>query len=504
MGILKDVETFLLPADLLADNGIPSMSIAWLDHPSASLQNHIITTCRHNTDTAYQAASISKAITALAVAKLIDQGRLTYETKVGDFIPNKILESIGSVYWIDKITVGGLLSHTSGLSQHGFMGYAGDPLPSYEQLFAGRPPAKTPRIRFTSFPGSEMRYSGGGYTLLQVFLENFTGLPFADFMRQTVLEPLGMTRSVYGDLPPEEKNYARAHFTAYTPGTSDTTSRGYHRFAELAAAGLWTTPTDLLKATAAIQTSLYFTPFGSSQPFLSQQTARAMLTRASPSSPDPSRRLAMGWFTDSTFFAHGGDNHPGYTCYLIASHSNPSDLQESPSDVPLMDYLSSRKPSLFSLAIMTNSTLGFPMIKKLISALFVMKSFPLYPNLPGGISSMTDYVPLQAPEGIIFTPGWEDWIGHWEEEWEIYDDEGTPMVAWDGMEMPHRLLQTASPVPIIEGVRGFFFKIDGVEMGIRLVPGLGGHKWIEIVGNSVKVLGRSQAYMADRQWVLPS
>lgn len=549
MGFLKDIETYILSADTLADLGVPSVSIAWLDNPSSNLQSHTISNGRETTETIYQACSISKAITALAVAKLVDQGKLSYETKVIDFIPKSILDSIGSEHLMRHVTVAKLLSHTSGLSQRRFPGYASERLPTCEEVFAGRPPANTPRVRFSSLPGSEMSYSGGGYTLLQVFLENFTGLDFASFMRQTVFIPLGMTRSVYGLLPPEENNYARANYIAHTRGTTDTTGRGYHRFTELAATGLWSTPSDLVKATSAIQTSLRPGSPGSFQPFLSQQTVQSMLTVASPRPSDISRRIGMGWFSDSTFFAHAGDDDPGYTCYLIACHSAPALI---PGDATI------RPPDLlFNLAVMTNSTLGFPIIKKLILNLFAMKQVPFYPTLPG-ISSTTDVVPLLVPEGISFS-GWEPWIGHWiihslgechdrvpterigclpgrrnqsnafheisvqlnafhemhtnffpadrqdifsrhEDEWEIYEDEGSPMVAWDGLEMPHRLLLAASPMPIVEGVRGFFFRIEGVEMGIRLVPGTNGEKWIEIVGSEVKFLRRSNGHVAEPQW----
>lgn len=291
MGVLKDIETFFLPVGNLADEGVPSVSIAWLDRPFGNIQSHTITQGRENTETIYQACSISKAITALAVAKLVDQGILSYETKVVDFIPQSIIQSIGSEHLMEYVTVGRLLSHTSGLSQHGFPGYAGDSLPAYDDIFAGRWPSNTPRVRFSSLPGSEWKYSGGGYLLLQVFLENFTGMGFADFMQQTVLDPLGMNRSVYGDPSYKEYNYAQANFTAHTPSSQ---GRSYHRFPELAAAGLWSTPTDLLKATSAIQNSLYPSPPRSPAPFLSQSTAQVMLAQTHPNSPDPNSQTAQG------------------------------------------------------------------------------------------------------------------------------------------------------------------------------------------------------------------
>lgn len=104
---------------------------------------------------------------------------------------------------------------------------------------------------------------------------------------------------------------------------------------------------------------------------------------------------------------------------------------------------------------------------------------------------MADFVPLVCPDGMQL-PGWEPWIGHWEDGWEIYEDEGVPMVVWDGVEMPCRLMLTATMMPVVEGVKGFSYRIEGTEMGLRCAPGTGGGKWIEIVGDSVKVLQRAK------------
>lgn len=258
MGVLKDIELYLASADRLNDDGVPSASIALLEEPFGPIQSHVITNGYEDPNTLYQACSISKVITALAVAKLIDQGRLSYETKVVDYVDDAVLEGIldpRTAHLMELVTVGLLVSHRSGLSQHGFAGYTDqEEMPTYQQVFAGRPPANSPRMKFLSFPGSQCSYSGGGFTLVQLLLEKVTNTPFPELMRAVVLEPLGMTRSLFGDLPPEEKNYAKPHTTAYMPSP-----RGPHHFTELAAAGLWTTPTDLLKAMAAIQHSLHST-----------------------------------------------------------------------------------------------------------------------------------------------------------------------------------------------------------------------------------------------------
>lgn len=549
MGVLKDLETFVVNAAQLREAGIPSVSMAFLDDPLSPVQHHVMSSGAENVETVYQACSISKAITALAVAKLVDQGRLSYDTKIIEHIPPPIAESIvddKTEHLLQHVTVGMLLSHRSGLSQHGFPGYVGEPA-KYPELFSGKPPSNTPRIRFNSLPGSQYSYSGGGFTLLQVVLEHITWTPFADFMQETVLIPLGMSRSRYGDPVSGDNNYARAYSTAYTPGTSS--SRGYHRFTEIAAAGLWTTPSDLLKATAAIQRSLY-----SQNGFLSPKTARKMLTLVAPNDAPSARPMGMGWAMDRTFFGHTGQNEPGYTCYVLGGHR----INEVP---PIFN-----NPRLMSLAIMTNSALGWPTIKKLVAAIFTFRVWPLYDTLPANWN-MTDFPPYTAPEGLNTGDKWKDFVGHWtskkipgsysspstthttttttttssasppnpqqlqqqqhspagtvdtpshltslltlhDGEWEIFEDNGLPMLAFDGVDQAMRLRPGASPWFRLNGRVDMAFVVDGLELGVRMCfqPKVQGEwrdlqslmqatqnedeMWIELVQDAVTILRR--------------
>lgn len=485
MGALKDIETFLIPREKLNDDGVPSMSMAILEDPAAGIQNHIITSGDNDTDTVYQACSISKAITALAVAKLIDQGELSYETKVTDYVPWDVLNAIVDTkteHLLEYVTVGRLVSHTSGLSQHGFPGYVGEP-PGYQEIFSGKPPSNTPRIRFSSFPGSQVSYSGGGFTLLQILLEKLLAKPFPQIMQETVLQPLNMTRSRYGDLEPGENNYARAYSTAYTLGTS-ANLRGYHRFPELAAAGLWTTPSDLLKAVSAIQRSLY-----SQDGFLTPQTAREMLTPVSPN--DSKLSMAMGWGSDDTFFAHAGDNDPGYQCYVVGAHSLPQTPQGG------------NEKSLASVAIMCNSSIAFPTIKRTVAAIFTLKGWPLYSSLPCNFGSLGEIVPFTGPDGILLGNEWKAFIGHWRadtstdpststDEYEIYDDEGTPRLAFDGVEEPMRLMPGALYWKPNGRDPRFTFVVHGLEMALGLVcdEEVGVGRRIDLVQESVTTLWR--------------
>ncbi|GIZ48262.1 hypothetical protein CKM354_001133000 [Cercospora kikuchii] len=520
MGILKDLETFMVNTGQLREAGIPSVSVAYLDDPLSPIQHNVTSRGEENSETIYQACSISKAITALAVAKLVDQGRLKYETKVIDHIPANIINAIvddKTRHLLRYVTIAMLLSHRSGLSQHGFPGYMGEPA-LYAEIFTGKPPSNTPRIRFDSFPGSCFSYSGGGFTLLQLVLEQITWTPFADLMQEMVLAPLNMHRSRYGDPAPGDNNYARAHVTAFTPGTPS--PRGYHRFTELAAAGLWTTPSDLLKATSAIQKSLY-----SNDGFLTTKTARKMLSLAAPHDGDSS--MGLGWALNETFFGHSGDNDPGYTCYVLSTHR----IKEVPDCI--------NNPRLMSFAIMTNSSLGWPTIKKLVAAIFAFRGWPQYDKLPA-YGTFTDLVPYLVPEGVNFGDLWTDFVGTWTArkktpqprnspptptisitpanafysfqspqsqtsqsrvqtptslvnslnlggigtgtrtptsttpdevtvgEWELFSDNGIPMLAFEGVGEAMRLHPGAAPWYKLDGRVDQTFTVIGLELAIRL------------------------------------
>ncbi|KAF2213364.1 hypothetical protein CERZMDRAFT_83555 [Cercospora zeae-maydis SCOH1-5] len=520
MGILKDLETFTANSSQLREAGIPSVSVAYLDDPLSPIQHNVTSTGEENSETIYQACSISKPITALAVAKLVDQRRLSYETKVIEHIPANIIDAIvddNTRHLLQYVTIAMLLSHRSGLSQHGFPGYVGEPA-GYEPIFSGKPPSNTPRIRFDSFPGSCFGYSGGGFVLLQIMLEQITWTSFPNLMHELVLAPLGMHRSRYGDPVPGDNNYARAHVTGFTPGTSS--PRGYHRFTELAAAGLWTTPSDLLKATSAIQKSLY-----TNDGFLTTKTARTMLSHGAPQ--DENSTMGLGWALNQTFFGHSGDNDPGYTCYVLATHR----IKEVPSCI--------NNPRLMSLAIMTNSALGWPTIKKFVAAIFAFRGWPLYENLPG-YGKLTGFVPFLAPEGSNFGDLWTEFVGTWTArkapqlakdfppipaisvtpantlyshqllsnntpeyrvqtltplanslnlggigsgtktstrlssddvtvgEWEFFSDNGLPMLAYEGIEQAMRLRPAATPWFHLDGRFDQTFVVEGLELAIRL------------------------------------
>src|SRR5580704_2020099 len=144
-------------------------------------------------NTIFQAGSISKPLAAMAALHLVQEGKLALDAPVNSTLVSwKLPESPASK---DKpVTLRELLTHTGGLTVHGFPGYAAkEPVPTLVQVLDGQKPANTPPIRLESEPGAKWNYSGGGYTVMQQTLLDATKEPFPKLMHDTVLAPIGMT-----------------------------------------------------------------------------------------------------------------------------------------------------------------------------------------------------------------------------------------------------------------------------------------------------------------------
>ena len=226
---------------------------------------------RVTADTLFQAASISKCLTALAALRLVDQGRLTLDEAVNERLQSWKIPASEFIQG-ERVTVRRLLSHQAGITVHGFAGYAaGQPLPTLTEILNGTPPANNAAIRVDTIPGTQPRYSGGGYMVLQLLLTDVTGQPFPDLMQEIVLQPLGLTASSFEQPLPVslEKLAAIGHDKNGQPIPG-----GAHCYPEMAAAGLWTTPTDLARFALGIQHARSGRPHA----VLSLAPAREMLT----------------------------------------------------------------------------------------------------------------------------------------------------------------------------------------------------------------------------------
>lgn len=193
--------------------------------------------------TVFQASSISKPIFALAIMRLVDQGRLDLDQDVNTVLNSWRIPCSGD--WQPRITLRQLLSHSAGLTTHSFPGYqTSEPLPNLHQILSGHPPAVTEPVEVNILPGLQCRYSGGGTLVGQQILVDLMGQPFPDIMRTYVLNPLGMTDSTY--LQPLPDEWAARAATAH-PWKGVPLQGKNHIYPEMAAAGLWTTATDLAR-----------------------------------------------------------------------------------------------------------------------------------------------------------------------------------------------------------------------------------------------------------------
>jgi CubicO group peptidase (beta-lactamase class C family) len=203
-----------------------------------------------------------------------------------------------------------LLSHSAGLTVHGFPGYnAKASVPTLVEILDGkRPPANTDAIRVDILPGKQFRYSGGGYTVLQQLLIDVTGKPFPDLLQEVVLRKSGMSHSTFTQ--PLAKDLEPLAAIAHERGKA--IDGRWHTYPEMAAAGLWTTASDL----ALFAIDLMESAEGKPGKVLSPEMARQMLTRQIGSY---GLGLSVGDGNEGIGnFSHGGGNE-GFTCMLIAN-----------------------------------------------------------------------------------------------------------------------------------------------------------------------------------------
>lgn len=252
-------------------------------------------------ETIFQAASISKPVAATGMLRLVEEGKLALDTPVNDYLKswklpdNKFTEK-------EKVTLRRIVAHNAGLTVHGFPGYAStDSVPTVPQLLDGAKPANTAAVRVDTFPGAITRYSGGGITIEQLAMTDVTGEPFPALLKRLVLDPIGMTNSGY-DQPLAAPRTAKAA-AGYRPDGKMVEGR-WHTYPEMAAAGLWTTPTDLLKWSMEIAAARA----GKSTKVLSQKMATEMLT---PHKDAFGLGPALGGKGAGFNFGHGGANE-GY------------------------------------------------------------------------------------------------------------------------------------------------------------------------------------------------
>lgn len=325
--------------ELMRMFGVPGMSVAVIRDSRIHWAKgygiaDVETGAPVDTGTLFQAASISKPVAAMAVLKAVQDGRFGLDDDINSILKSWKLNG-GEFTRERPVTPRTLTSHISGLGDaFGYPGYdPGTPLPTMVQLLEGRDPSNTGPIFMERAPWAAFEYSGGGVSLMQLALSDARGRPFAEILRNDVLKPIGMSRSTFEQpLPPTlDQNAARAH---------DATGKGrgpkWHVYPELAAAGLWTTPSDLARFAIEVERAAR----GESQRVLNKAMATEMLTPVGVGSYAVGFSIAKqgeGWY-----FSHGGSNW-GFQSNLIM-----------------------HKVKGYGVAMMTNAEVGGPLMSEVL------------------------------------------------------------------------------------------------------------------------------------------
>jgi CubicO group peptidase (beta-lactamase class C family) len=257
--------------------------------------------------TLFQAASISKPVAAMGALALVEQGKLSLDEDVNGRLKSwKVPDSDFTKE--QKVTLRRLVTHSAGLTVHGFRGYAADePTPTLAQALDGQKPANSAAIRVDILPSSRWRYSGGGYNVMQQLMIDVTGKQFPELMRELVLDKIGMNHSTYEQPLPK----AMAAQAAIGHRASGAAVKGkWHTYPEMAAAGLWTTPFDLALFAIELQKS----KVGKSNKVLSQAMTNQMLTKQIE---NWGLGISIGGDGKAASFSHGGANE-GFRCNMFA------------------------------------------------------------------------------------------------------------------------------------------------------------------------------------------
>lgn len=257
-------------------------------------------------ETMFLAGSISKPVAATRAHQLAEAGVISLDTNVNQYLSSWQLPD-NEFTVSEKVTTRRILNHTAGLTVWGFPGYdKGDTIPSVTEVLDGK--GNTDSVRVYKEPGESWMYSGGGYTIMQLLISDLEQKPFTTILQEEVLDPLGMTRSTFANPLPEQYHGIAA--TGYRFDGTEVEGK-WPIYPEMAAAGLWTSPSQLILWAREMQ-QIYQTQ---QDGLLKSETVREMLT---PGLNDH----GLGPVSSDHTFGHGGADE-GFRARLVAWKEQP-------------------------------------------------------------------------------------------------------------------------------------------------------------------------------------
>ncbi|MCX6223020.1 MAG: serine hydrolase [Bacteroidia bacterium] len=261
-----------------------------------------------DTNTLFQAASISKPVVALAALELVENGKLNLDNDINDYLKNW---NIPDNKFTDqrKITLRMLLTHTAGIRPGGCDSiYNPDkPLPTIIEILDGRAPAEPAPVVVDTLPGTTWQYANAGFMVIQKAIMDNTDNDFASYMNKHILSKIGMKNSTFRQPLPKEY-FKNVTFGNY--GNGNVRENKWNTYPQLAAGGLWSTPSDLARFAIVIQNSYQ----GKSNKIISQNMTKQMLTKGLG---NWGLGFCLDGQNDSLSFSHGGSND-GFRCNMFA------------------------------------------------------------------------------------------------------------------------------------------------------------------------------------------
>jgi CubicO group peptidase (beta-lactamase class C family) len=370
-------------------------------------------------ETLFQGASISKVVNAFAVMQLVQAGKLDLDTNVNRYLQSwQVPEN--DMTRKQPVTLRGILSHSAGLTVHGFGGVPyGKPVPRLLQIIKGEAEGYR-AVEVDIPPGSEQRYSGGGTCVAQLILEEVSGKRFADLVQENIFAPLGLERSTFADQLPDDttlENYSAEH-----DEEGSLVDGRWAMYPTKSAGGLWTTPSEFLRFMAEIRRAWQ----GRSE-LLTRETARTMLTR------QPGGAFALGprVVNDGALMRiqHGGSNQ-GFQC-----------------DAQL--YIGSGKGAV----IMTNGAGGMPLYWEVLNAIAEAHLWPGYLQPPKRPIQVAAYELDRYVGDYQVVAGFEpaDSLTVWREDETLYSQLGGSRVTASEvlLEAPDRLFSRHHPFSVV-------------------------------------------------------
>ena len=321
--------------------------------------------------TLFEAGSVSKPVFALGVMKLKQDGVLDLDKDVNQYLKSWKVPSNND--WQPVITLRQLLSHTAGTTVHGFPGYTrAEVIPSIPEVLNGSGPTNTDAVRVNILPGTQFRYSGGGTTIAQLTVMDVTGKSFPEIMREKLFDPLKLEYSTYEQPLPGSKEHL---VSTASPWKGQPINGRYHVYPEMAAAGLWTNPSELALLVTEVQNALE----GKSS-FFKKETMDEMMKPQKIA-----KHIGIGFFLDSK-----GDSarfgHNGWDEGFVA-------------------LLTSYKKGGKGAIIMVNSNEGYSIMDELVRAIAKEYNWPDF--LPASVknamdsNSKTDYSGIYSNQDSV-------------------------------------------------------------------------------------------------------